>query len=159
MAKSAKAMTSNYDGATLEKFIKAVAAHWDDLDAATGTHLNRTGKIRKAIAGIVEEAKAVGVPKRAFRAQLKLEHCKRQMKRILEDLEREQRDELKQMAEARADRAQQNLFGWIELTAKEKAEIKAAKKKKYSGISGSDLDKAAVAAGDTSAIETTAGTA
>jgi len=158
MAKAAKALTNNYDGLTIDRYVKQVTALWDDLDSATGNHLNKTGKIRKSIAGVLEEAKAAGIPKFAMRPLLKLEMHKRQMTKIMDDLESEHKAELKQIAQARQDRVQMNLFGWIELSATEKKEIAAARKKKFKGVSGDDLTAAAKAAGEGD-IDATAGNA
>jgi len=162
MAKSAKetSITQNtYDGVTIDRYLNRVAECWDKLDSLTGSHMNACGKVRKSIAGILEEAKQDGIPKTAMRALLKLEQHKRSMKKIMGKLEREDAAEMKQIAIARQDRVQLNLFGWAEISPAEKKAAAAARRQKFKGVSGADLAAVAEKIGEPAAIEETAGTA
>jgi hypothetical protein len=150
MAKAAKAAGSNdYNGKQVNALVKRVMDCHDELDELTGAHMNRCGKVRKRIAGVIEEAKAVGIPKPVMKLQVEIELAKRKLRAKKDDLEPEIVIEARLVAEARNDEMQNNLFGWTRENRPTKAKIVASRKKlgkdapkdeaEAEGEAGSDL--------------------
>lgn len=145
MAKAAKAAASNdYNGKQVNGLVKRIMDCHNELDELTGAHMNRCGKVRKRIAGVVEEAKALGIPKPVMRLQIEVELAKRKLRNKKEDLEPEIAMEARLVAEARDDRMQFDLFNWTKDNKPTKAKIIASRKK---------LGKDAPKEGETEAAE------
>jgi hypothetical protein len=131
MAKPATAAagTNDYDGKAIDAFLKKIMGKHDELDSLAGGHMKRCQTVRKGIAGLIEEAKAKGVPKRIMRLQVEIELGKRRLKAKMTDLEREDQLEARLVAEARKDSVQMSLFGWTAANRPTKDKIKAARAK------------------------------
>lgn len=130
MASSAKtAAPADYNGKTIDAFLKRVMVCHDEIDELTGSHMNRCGRVRKRIDGIVEEAKAKGIPSKIFKFNVKVELKKRSIQADKEKLENEEAIEARLVAEARDDKMQMSLFGWDKANKLTKTEIKAAREK------------------------------
>jgi hypothetical protein len=132
MAKSATAAaasTADYDGKKIDALLKKVMGKHDELDSLAGSHMKKCQTVRKGIAGLIEEAKAIGIPKRIMRLQITIELGKRKLKSAIDDLEREDQIEARLVAEARKDGVQMSLFGWTKENKPTKDAIKKARAK------------------------------
>jgi len=109
MAKPAK-QSNTYDPDLVKSLVGRIEGHFSDLDTERGKYMNACRSIRDDIAGIYEEAKARGVPKKELRAFVSSRQKLEAARRVLEELEQEQRATVEMLAEAFGDAKDLPLF-------------------------------------------------
>jgi hypothetical protein len=118
MAKPAEATTNGFEAAVVQDLTNKIENCFDDLESERGSYMRRCRSIRERIRNIYDEGKARGVPKDEFRAFVKGRQALAKARKILEDLEQDQRETVELLAEAFGDAADLPLFASkIERTA------------------------------------------
>lgn len=127
MAKSVKA--GEYSGSQINGFVKRIMAEYAALDMLTGEHMNRCQKRRKAIRGIILEAKEAGIDRNIMRLNIDVELAAKKLNKSMKAMEKEEAIEARLVAEARDDQRQMTLFGWTKDNKPTKTQIKALREK------------------------------
>lgn len=101
MAKQATAAAGNgYDGDKLRGYIEKIEEHFAEMESSKGAHMKRCRDIRESIDVVYEEAKALGIPKKALRAHVKLRQIEAQKSQLIDRLSDDDVDEFEAIADA-----------------------------------------------------------
>ena len=109
MAKDASE-TNNYSAEIVQDLVSRIEGTFEDLDSARGRYMQECGVLRKRIAGIYDEAKARGVPKKELRTFVSARMTMAKARKLLDELEDDQRETVELLAEAFGDSADLPLF-------------------------------------------------
>jgi hypothetical protein len=109
MAKAADA-SNTFDPALIQNLVGKIEGYFSDLDSERGTYMQRCRGIRESISAVYDEAKARGVPKKELRVFVNGRQALEKARRVLADLEAEQRETVEMLAEAFGDAADLPLF-------------------------------------------------
>lgn len=101
MAKQATATAGNgYDGDKLKGYIEKIEEYFAEMESSKGAHMKRCRDIRESIEVVYEEAKALGIPKKALRAHVKLRQIEAQKEQLIDKLSDDDVDEFEAIADA-----------------------------------------------------------
>ena len=131
MAKAAKAVEVEITDRMANKFVKDILEHFENIESARGTFMNKARREREAMAVIYEGMAARGVSQKSAKTNIKIVRALENIKGWMADLEAEDRKMAQKLAKAQGDKRQLMLFGELpaikpptkaELREKEKAE-------------------------------------
>ena len=109
MAKPADS-TNAFDPKVVQNLVNKIDKLFSDIDSERGRYMKRCRDIRESIQAVYDEGKARNIPKKELRvfvtARIKLEKARK----VLEDLEADQRETVEMLAEAFGDAADLPLF-------------------------------------------------
>jgi hypothetical protein len=109
MAKPASSKNT-FDSAIVRSLVGKIDGYLDDLASEHGSYMQACRGIRESIAGVYDEAKARGVPKKELRAFVSARIKLRKARAVLDNLEADQRETVEMLAEAFGDAADLPLF-------------------------------------------------
>jgi hypothetical protein len=109
MAQPASA-TNTFDPTIVKPIVDKIEGFLADLDSERGSYMQRCRSIRDSMSSAYEEGKARGIPKKELRALVRTREKLRAARRVLDDLEPEQRQTVEMLAEAFGDAADLPLF-------------------------------------------------
>lgn len=109
MAKPAK-QTNDFESAVVQRLLSKLDGYDGDLASEKGSYMNRCRTIRDAIAGVYDEAKAQGVPKRELKILKKIRDHDKAQQKLITELEPEDRETLAMLARATGEPRQLSLF-------------------------------------------------
>lgn len=94
------AMSNGYDGDKLKGYIEKIEGYFVEMESSKGAHMKRCRDIRESIDVVYEEAKALGIPKKALRTHVKLRQIEAQKDKLIEKLGDDDIDEFEAIADA-----------------------------------------------------------
>lgn len=103
MAKPARAsdvLSNGYDGEKIKAYVEKIEAYFAEMESSKGAHMKRCREIRDSIDVVYEEAKALGIPKKALRTHVKLRQLEAKKEQLVEKLGDDEVDEFQAMSEA-----------------------------------------------------------
>lgn len=109
MAKPANT-PNTYDPDVVKNLVSRIEGYHTDLASERGAYMNRCRSIREDIDGVLEEAKARGVPKKELRTLVRARQKLEAARRVIDELEPEQRTTVEMLAEAFGDAQDLPLF-------------------------------------------------
>lgn len=109
MAKAADTRNT-FDPVLVQSLVNRTEGLFADLDSERGVYMKKCRDIRESIAAVYAEADARGIPKKEFRVYVKARMSLDKTRKILEDLESDQRDTVELLADAFGDAADLPLF-------------------------------------------------
>ncbi len=109
MAKPAEA-TNTFESAVVKSLTGKIDGYHADLESERGSYMRKCRGIRESITAAYDEAKARGIPKKEFRAFITGRQKLEKARKVLADLEPEQRETVEMLAEAFGDAADLPLF-------------------------------------------------
>jgi hypothetical protein len=109
MAKPADAKNT-FDPAVVKSLVGKIEGYFDDIESERGSYMRRCRSIRESITAVYDEAKARGVPRKELRAFIKGRQRLEKARKVLADLEAEERETVELLAEAFGDAADLPLF-------------------------------------------------
>src|SRR5262245_33820469 len=121
MAKPAKQVDIEVTDKVATKFLKDILAHFDNIESARGTYMNKARREREAMASIYESMAARGVSQKAAKTNIKIVRALEKIKGWVSDLEAEDRKMAERLAKAQKDRRQLQLFSELPKQTKPKA--------------------------------------
>lgn len=101
MAKPAHA-SNQYDKTVLNSLLKKIDGFHADLESERGSYMSRCRNIRESIQGVYDEAKAAGIPGKELRCWIKIRVNEARNAKLFHQLEPDQQENLKLIAEATA---------------------------------------------------------
>lgn len=109
MAKRATAADAakgnGYDGEKLKAYVEKIEAYFAEMESSKGAHMKRCREIRDSIDVVYEEAKALGIPKKALRTHVKLRQLEAKKEQLVEKLADDELDDFEAIADALGDLA------------------------------------------------------
>lgn len=99
MAKPATT-TNQYDRTILNSLLKKIDGFHTDLESERGSYMSRCRNIRESIQGVLEEAKAAGIPQKELRTWIKIRTNEAKTSKLYHELEPDQQQNLQMIAEA-----------------------------------------------------------
>jgi len=102
--------TNNYSGEVVQSLVSRIEEIFDDLDSERGRYMQACGVLRKRIGDAYDEAKARGIPKKELKTFVTARLTMAKARRLLDDLEDDQRETVELLAEAFGDSADLPLF-------------------------------------------------
>jgi len=110
MARDASDIPNGFNTEVVQNLVYKIEGYFSDLDHERGVYMKRCRDIRDRIGAVYDEADGRGVPKKELRkfvtARVKLEAARK----VLADLEQDQRETVQMLAEAFGDAADLPLF-------------------------------------------------
>lgn len=110
MARDATDLPNTFSTEVVQNLVYKIEGYFADLDHERGVYMKRCRDIRDRIVATYDEAKARGIPHKELRkfvtARMKLEAARK----VLADLEADQRETVQMLAEAFGDAADLPLF-------------------------------------------------
>lgn len=110
MAKAAKMMDVEISERMANKFVKDILEHFEAIESARGTFMNRARRERDAMTVIYEGMAAKGVSQKASKVNIKIIRALEKIKGWMTDLEAEDRKMVAKLAKAQGDKKQLLLF-------------------------------------------------
>lgn len=99
MAKPAHA-SNQYDKNTVNTLLKKIDGFHADLESERGSYMSRCRNIRESIQGVLDEAKAAGIPQKEMRTWIKIRQNEDRTAKLYHELEPDQQLNLQMIAEA-----------------------------------------------------------
>lgn len=102
-ARASDALSNNYNGDKLKAYIEKIEGYFAEMESSKARHMQRCREIRDSIEVVYEEAKALGIPKKALRTHVKLRQLETKKMQLVEKLDDDIIDEFKALADALGD--------------------------------------------------------
>mgnify|MGYP001616753209 CR=1 len=99
MAKPAT-VTNQYDKTILNSLLGKIDGFHADLASERGSYMSRCRNIRESIQGVLDEAKAQGIPQKELRTWIKIRLNEAKTSKLYHELEPDQQQNLQLIAEA-----------------------------------------------------------
>ena len=129
MAKAAKTVDVEISDRMASKFVKDILEHYENIESARGTFMNRARRERDAMTVIYEGMAARGVSQKASKVNIKIVRALEKIKGWMADLEAEDRKMTMKLAKAQGDKKQLMLFAELPaIKEPTKAEMRARDK-------------------------------
>ena len=127
MAKQARAQEVEVSERMANKFVKDILEHFENIESARGTFMNKARREREAMGVIYESMAAKGISQKSAKTSIKITRALERIKGWMADLEVEDRKMVQRLAKAQGDKKQLLLFGELPpIKAPTKAEREAA---------------------------------
>lgn len=92
------AATNGYDKKTVNSYAARLDSIDEELETERGKYMKRCRELRDDIGEVLDEAKAKGIPKKAFKAVRKASKYQRKAERARDDLEPDEQDSFDALA-------------------------------------------------------------
>jgi hypothetical protein len=154
MARSAKTTDIEITERVANKLIGDILSKYADLETARGQFMNQARRIREGIQSVIDGAAARGIAPKITKLTIKIEQTQAKLQGLMAELDAEERKQLKKILVAHGNKAQLRLFDDLPEAVRPPPVVilsggrtpKHPKDRK--GVSGADLEKAAVEAGE-----------
>ena len=129
MAKAAKTADIEITDRTANKFVKDILEHYENIESARGTFMNRARRERDSMTVIYETLAQKGVSQKSAKVNIKIVRALEKIKGWMTDLEAEDRKMVQKLAKAQGDKKQLLLFAELPaIKEPTKAEMRAREK-------------------------------
>jgi hypothetical protein len=129
MAKAAKAVEAEISEKMATKFVKDILEHFENIESARGTFMNKARREKEAMATIYEGMAARGVSQKSSKTNIKIIRALEKIKGWMADLEIEDRKMVQKLAKAQGDKKQLLLFAELPPMPKPEREAKVKAEK------------------------------
>jgi len=131
MAKQARAQEVEVSERMANKFVKDILEHFENIESARGTFMNKARREREAMGVIYESMAAKGISQKSAKTSIKITRALERIKGWMADLEVEDRKMVQRLAKAQGDKKQLLLFGELPpITKKQEREAAAEKEER-----------------------------
>jgi hypothetical protein len=134
MAKPAKSVEAEVSDKDAKKFVAQILAHFDNIESARGTYMNRARRERDGMTAIYESMAARGVPQKSAKTNIKIIRLLQKAKALMAELEADEAKMAKKLAKAQGDK--QQLLLWNDLPSQDKPKKEKRQPKEAAPESG-----------------------